>query len=96
MTGMTRSSEGLDLRRRKILFRAWHRGIREMDLIMGGFADRSIEQLSEAELGEFEQLMELPDAQVLAWLTGEADLPAAYDSALFRRLRDFRLQAEER
>ena len=40
MTGTTRSSEGLDLRRRKLLFRAWHRGMREMDLIMGRFADR--------------------------------------------------------
>ena len=39
MTGTTRSSEGLDPRRRKLLFRSWHRGIREMDLILGGFAD---------------------------------------------------------
>jgi antitoxin CptB len=96
MTGMTRSSDGLDLRRRKILFRAWHRGIREMDLIMGGFADHHIEQLTEAELTEFEQLMDFPDAQVLAWLTGEADVPLAHDGALFGRLREFRLQAGAR
>ena len=54
MTGTTRSSEGLDLRRRKLLFRAWHRGMREMDLIMGGFADARVEALSEGELTEFE------------------------------------------
>jgi antitoxin CptB len=42
MTGTIRSSDGLDVRRRRILFRAWHRGMREMDLIMGRFADAVI------------------------------------------------------
>ena len=50
MTGMTRSSEGLDPRRRKLLFMCWHRGIREMDLIMGRFADENIGVLSESEV----------------------------------------------
>jgi antitoxin CptB len=89
MTGTTRSSEGLDARRRKLLFRAWHRGMREMDLIMGRFADAAIGQLSEDELKEFEELIEVPDRELLAWVTGEADAPADYDTALFRRLRDF-------
>jgi len=89
MTGTTRSSEGLDARRRKLLFRAWHRGMREMDLIMGRFADAAIGQLSEDELAEFEALIEVPDRQLLAWVTGEADAPTEYDTALFRRLCDF-------
>jgi antitoxin CptB len=89
MTGTTRSSDGLDARRRKLLFRAWHRGMREMDLIMGRFADAAIGQLSEDELVEFEALIEVPDPQLLAWVTGEAPAPAGYDTALFRRLRDF-------
>jgi antitoxin CptB len=93
MTGTARSSEGLDIRRRKILFRAWHRGIREMDLIMGRLADDSIEQLSEPELTEFETLMDLPDQQVLAWITGEADVPPAHDGPLFRRLQEFRAKS---
>src|SRR6267154_101470 len=50
MTGSTRSSEGLDVRRRRLLFRAWHRGMREMDLIMGRFADHAVEGLADAEL----------------------------------------------
>jgi antitoxin CptB len=89
MTGTSRSSEGLDPRRRKLLFRAWHRGIREMDLIMGRFADASIDGLNEVELVEFEQLMDLPDQQLLAWITGEAEVPSAHDGPLFRRLRQF-------
>jgi antitoxin CptB len=89
MSGTTRSSEGLDQRRRKLLFRSWHRGTREMDLIMGRFADATIEQLAEEEIREFEQLIEAPDPELLAWITGEADVPRDYDTALFRRLRDF-------
>ena len=89
MSGTTRSSEGLDQRRRKLLFRSWHRGTREMDLIMGRFADATIEQLAEEEIGELERLIEAPDPELLAWITGEADVPPNYDTALFRRLRDF-------
>ena len=56
----TRSSEGLDERRRRLLFRAWHRGMREIDLIMGRFADAHIATLSDAELDEFERLLDVP------------------------------------
>lgn len=90
MTGIGRSSEGLDVRRRKLLFRAWHRGLREVDLILGRFADATIEQLTEADLSEFESLMNVPDGELLVWLTGEAEVPASHDGPLFRRLRDFR------
>ena len=94
MTGTTHSSDGLDLRRRKLLFHAWHRGMREMDLIVGRFADRAINALSDDELTEFERLIEVPDRDLLAWITGEADIPLAYDGPLFRRLRDFQLSGE--
>ena len=52
MTGTTRTSEGLDERRRRLLYRAWHRGMREMDLIMGRFADAEIGDMSEADLDD--------------------------------------------
>ena len=89
MSGRTRSSDGLDARRRKLLFRAWHRGMREVDLIMGRFADAVVEQLSERELDEFERLIEVPDCELLAWVTGEAEVPPNFNTALFRQLRDF-------
>lgn len=89
MSGSTRSSADLDPRRRKILFRAWHRGMREMDLIMGRFADAEIGGLSEAELDEFERLIEVLDRDLLSWVTGEAGVPENYDSEVFRRLKAF-------
>ena len=87
MTG--RSSDGLDLRRRKLLFRVWHRGMREVDLIMGRFADSALAELSDAELDDFERLIEVPDRQILAWVTGEAGVPHDFDTGLFRRMRAF-------
>jgi antitoxin CptB len=94
MTGTTQSSEGLDIRRRKLLYHAWHRGMREVDLILGRFADRTVAALSESELAEFERLMERPDRELLGWITGEFDIPAEHDGALFRRLRAFQLSGE--
>ena len=52
MTGSTRSSDGLDARRRRLLFRSWHRGTREADLIMGRFADVHLATLNDAELDQ--------------------------------------------
>ena len=91
MTGTARSSAGLDERRRRLLYRSWHRGTREMDLIMGRFADATIHDLNETEIAELEQLADVPDPELFAWLTGDK-VPDDYDLAVYRRLRDFHLR----
>ena len=70
MSGSVLSSAALDERRRRILFRAWRRGVREMDLIMGRFADAHLPTMTEDELAEFERLLDVPDTQALAWIIG--------------------------
>ena len=89
MTGTVRTSADLDVRRRRILFRSWHRGMREMDLLMGKFADAEIGNLSETELADFELLIEVIDRDLFRWLTGEAETPENYDTPVFRRLKAF-------
>jgi antitoxin CptB len=89
MSGSTRSSDGLDDRRRRLLFRSWHRGTREADLIMGRFADAHIGELTDAELDEFEHLLDAWESELLAWLTGASAVPAQHDTPMFRRVRDF-------
>ena len=86
MSGSTLTSAALDERRRRILFRAWRRGLREMDLVMGQFADANLPAMSEAELDEFERLLEIPDPQILAWITGSEPIPPHHDTPLFIRL----------
>lgn len=89
MSGTTRSSADLDPRRRRDLYRAWHRGMREMDLIMGRFADAEIADLSDDALTDFEALIEVPDRDLLAWITGESTVPENYDTPVLRRLMAF-------
>src|ERR1700722_20177781 len=84
-----RSSEGLDVRRRRLLFRAWRRGVREMDLIVGRFADVYIDQFDEPSLDAFERLIEVPNAELYAWVTGDESRPAEHDSAVLRQLIGF-------
>ena len=80
----------LDPRRKRVLFRAWHRGMKEMDLIFGRFADREVATLSEDELGAFETLMEEPDDAVYLWVVGRTAVPAAFDTPLFGRIRAYK------
>jgi antitoxin CptB len=88
MSGSMLSSAALDERQRKILFRAWRRGMREMDLVMGRFADANLPAMSEAELDAFERLLDAPDPEVLAWITCEAATPPEFDTPLLARLRE--------
>jgi antitoxin CptB len=90
MTGSTRSSGGLDDRRKRLLFRCWHRGTREMDLILGRFADAEIAGLADDDLTQLERLIEVPDPDLYAALTGNAPLAPEYASRLFERIKSFR------
>ena len=90
MTGMTRSSQGLDARRRKLLFRSWHRGMREMDLILGSFADAEIGALNEAEIDQYEKLLDVADTELLPWVTGERAIPEVDRSDILLKILAFR------
>lgn len=80
---------GLDVRRRRLLFRCWHRGIREMDLLLGRFADERIAALSDAEVDALESLIEAPDPELFGWITGQRPVPANYDVQILQDIRDF-------
>jgi antitoxin CptB len=95
MSGSTLSSAALDERRRRILFRAWRRGMREMDLLMGRFADAHLPTMSEAELAAFERLLDVSDAQALAWVAGDEAPPEEFDMAFIARLRAAPREAQE-
>jgi len=84
-----RSSEGLDVRRRKLLFRAWRRGVREMDLIVGRYADVYIDKFDEPGLDDFERLIEVPNSDLYSWVVGGESVPAAFDTTVLRNLISF-------
>lgn len=78
--------ESQENRRKRLKFRAWHRGTREMDLLLGSFADANIPGFSEAELDEFESLLENNDPDLYNWVSGREMPPEAENSGVMRLL----------
>ncbi|WP_019961760.1 FAD assembly factor SdhE [Woodsholea maritima] len=91
---MTDLSTSLDLetRRKRLRFRAWHRGFKEADLIMGRFADAHLESLSVDEVAEFERLLDAPDQDVYGWVIGREPTPDKYQGPVMRALQVFRVE----
>jgi len=96
MTGTTRSSQGLDDRRKRLLFRCWHRGTREMDLILGGFADAQIGDLSDQDVAELEELLEVPDPDLYAAFSGGKPLAAEHVTGIYTRIQRYVDEAHRR
>lgn len=78
----------LDKRRKQLLYRANHRGIKEMDIILGEFARDRIASLDDAELDQLERLMEENDRELLSWFTGETAVPDDMASPLLAAIFD--------
>ena len=89
MTGLSRTSADLDPRRRRILYRCWHRGIREMDLVLGQFAEAEIGILDDQTLDALEQIMAEDDHDLLRWVTGAEAVPERYRTALFSKIASY-------
>jgi antitoxin CptB len=79
-----------DIRRKRLLFRSWHRGTREADLILGSFAEAYLAGFDEKRLDEYESLLACPDAELFDWIAGRAAPPPEYDTAVTRLLLAFR------
>lgn len=73
----------------RIVFRAWRRGFREADLILGPFAEREGPTLTDEELADFEALLDQDDYPVYAWITRAEPTPADFETPLMSRLRAF-------
>ena len=82
--------ETLDPRRRRILWRCCHRGIKEMDILLGGFAQARLAAMTDAELAALEAIVELPDQEMLTWATGQVVVPAEHASPLLSEMLCFR------
>jgi antitoxin CptB len=79
--------ENLDNRRRRLIFRAQHRGTYENDLLIGDFVKARIAAMTDSELDEIEAVMEFPDAELADWLTCRKPIPTHADSPMLRRIR---------
>ena len=82
-------SDDLSHRRKRLTFRAWHRGTRETDLMIGGFADAHVGAFDADQLDRFEALIEVPDLVLFDWVTGRAAPDPAHDHDVLGLMQRF-------
>ena len=80
----------LDVRRKRLLFRSWHRGTKEADLLLGSFAERHLGEFTPAQVDRYEALLEAEDADLLAWIAGRATPPRERESDVLRLVLAFK------
>lgn len=80
---MAESGDG-DRRIKRLRLRSWRRGMREMDLLLGPYADKALAGLGPAECDAYERLLEETDPELYHWLSGRVPMPAAHAAALLR------------
>ena len=87
------SAQAIEIRRKRVKFRAWHRGMKEVDLILGPFADAYVESLSDEELDAFELLLAVPDNDLYDWLCERSTPPDRFRTKLYDQIHDFSRRA---
>ena len=85
-------TEPLEIRRKRIAYRSRHRGTKELDLYIGSFAEQHLSAMTEAQLDQFEALLEVPEPVLYDWVTGHDTPPAEHDNDVTRMLLDFKLR----
>jgi antitoxin CptB len=93
---LSMTEPALDIRRRRLLYRANHRGTQENDLLLGGYVNRHVAGLTESQLDALEAVMDLPDTDLADWLTGRTPIPPGADSPMLQAIRDFALDPRNR
>ena len=86
------AGEDLPMRRRRLRYRAWHRGTKEMDLMLGPFADAHLDGLDAPELDRLESLMDEEDTDLLKWVMGQDPVPRTINAALLDTIIAYRLK----
>lgn len=84
----TTEKEPIETRRKRLIFRSWHRGTRETDLILGSFADKHLPDFDKAQLDQYEALLTNGDPDIYDWMTGRTAPPAEYDTDILRMLSE--------
>lgn len=84
------ASEDTEVRRKRLRFRSWHRGTREMDLLLGRFADAHLATMDSDQLDLYEALLLESDPDLYAWITGKAAVPEPLDHDVMKLLRNFK------
>lgn len=81
--------DNISIKRKRLLFRSWHRGTREMDLLLGRFAEASLPGMDEALLDAYDAFLSNSDPDIYNWLTRQEEIPAEEQGPLMNLMLDF-------
>ncbi len=84
-------AEDIETTRKRLIFRSGHRGLKEMDLLLGGFAARYLADFSRAQLALYDALLAENDPDLYNWIIGREAPPAAHDTSVMMMLKNFKL-----
>lgn len=89
------SVETIENKRKRLIFRSWHRGTKEMDILLGTFADKHVPDMDEAMLAQYDDLLNIGDPELYDWYLGKADVPANDHSAVMTRFLSHKVKERE-
>ena len=81
----------LSPRQKRLIYRSWHRGMKENDLLLGNFANRHLPAMGDAELAAYEAVLEHPDPVLHRWYVGADPVPTEFETPMLRRILNFKI-----
>jgi len=85
--GQIDKNESIDIRKKRLIFRSWHRGIKEADILLGSFADQFLHDMTDEQLDKYETLLREADSDLVAWITNDRPAPEHYDHDVMTMLK---------
>jgi len=85
--GQIDKNESIDIRKKRLKFRSWHRGIKEADILLGSFADQFLHDMTDEQLDKYETLLREADSDLVAWITNDRPAPENYDHDVMTMLK---------
>lgn len=79
----------ISIKRKRLIFRSWHRGTREIDLMLGGFADAHLPQFDARQLALYECFLNNSDPDIFNWITGQEPVPPSQENDVVALLLKF-------
>lgn len=86
------SDETTEIRRKRLRYRSWYRGTKEMDVLLGHFAEAHLASFTTAQLARYDGLLSVEDPELYRWITGSAAIPPAHDHDVMSLLRNFKIK----
>lgn len=85
--GQIDKNESINIRKKRLKFRSWHRGIKEADILLGSFADQFLHDMTDEQLDKYETLLREADSDLVAWITNDRPAPEHYDHDVMTMLK---------